>query len=211
MLGRPRPGPLLGRPVRLGAASQPWRAVDPTWAQCDQPVRAARERGSSHFAVVLGGGPLGAGDRLPAGGGCRCVVAIGLLAADLAGTHRIAALTLIVLNPLVLLYVVFRGAPGRACSVRCCSVRWSRYVAEIRRWASSSPARARGRESAPPPDRGSSRSSSGQRRAFQANHGLGGTLLAIRQSRVAACARADNARARTVGAGAPALNTPALG
>ncbi|HEY3716184.1 MAG TPA: polyprenol phosphomannose-dependent alpha 1,6 mannosyltransferase MptB [Jatrophihabitantaceae bacterium] len=79
-------------------------AVDPSWRSATSPY-GPLATWFQHFAVVLGGGPLGAVIvfRLVA---VAAVVAIGLLAADLAGTHRIAALTLTVLNPLVLLYVV---------------------------------------------------------------------------------------------------------
>jgi len=79
-------------------------AVDPTWRSVASPY-GPLATWFQHFAVVLGGGPLGAVIvfRLVA---VASVVVIGLLAADLAGTHRIAALTLVVLNPLVLLYIV---------------------------------------------------------------------------------------------------------
>jgi hypothetical protein len=80
-------------------------AVDPAWRSVPSPY-GPLATWFQHFAVVLGGGsPLGAVIvfRLMAVGS---VVAIGLLAADLAGARRIPALVLTVLNPLVLLQVV---------------------------------------------------------------------------------------------------------
>lgn len=80
-------------------------AVDPTWRSVPSPY-GPLATWLQHFALVLGGGsPLGAVVvlRMVA---VAAVVAIGLLAADLAGPRRIAALLLTVLNPLVLLQVV---------------------------------------------------------------------------------------------------------
>ena len=80
-------------------------ALDPAWRGVPSPYGPVATR-FEHLAVVLGGGgPLGAVIvfRLVAAG---CVVAIGLLAADLAGPHRIQGLVLTVLNPLVLLQVI---------------------------------------------------------------------------------------------------------
>ena len=79
-------------------------AVDPAWRSVPSPYGPVAMR-FEHLAVVLGGGPLGAVIvfRLCA---AACVVAIGLLAADLAGSHRVRALILTVLNPLVLLQVI---------------------------------------------------------------------------------------------------------
>jgi len=79
-------------------------AVDPAWRSVPSPYGPVAIW-FEHLAVVLGGGPLGAVIvfRLCA---AACVVAIGLLAADLAGSHRVRALILTVLNPLVLLQVI---------------------------------------------------------------------------------------------------------
>ena len=80
-------------------------AVDPAWRSVPSPY-GPLATWFQHFAVVVAGGnPLGAVIvfRLVAAG---CVVAIGFLAAALAGSRRIPALTLTVLNPLVLLQVV---------------------------------------------------------------------------------------------------------
>lgn len=80
-------------------------AVDPAWRSVPSPY-GPLATWFQHFAVVLGGGsPLGGVIvfRLAA---VVCVVAIGLIAAALAGSRRIPALTLTVLNPLVLVQVV---------------------------------------------------------------------------------------------------------
>jgi hypothetical protein len=80
-------------------------AVDPAWRSVPSPY-GPLATWFQHFAVVIGGGdPLGAVIvfRLAA---ALCVVAIGVLAAALAGSRRIPALTLTVLNPLVLLQVL---------------------------------------------------------------------------------------------------------
>lgn len=80
-------------------------AVDPSWRSVPSPY-GPLATWFQHFAVVLAGGnPLGAVIvfRLAA---AACVVGIGVLAAALAGPRRIPALTLIVLNPLVLIQVI---------------------------------------------------------------------------------------------------------
>jgi hypothetical protein len=80
-------------------------AVDPAWRGVPSPYGPLATRLESLAVVLGGGGPLGAVIvfRLLALG---CVVAIGLLAANLASPRRIPALTLTVLNPLVLLQVI---------------------------------------------------------------------------------------------------------
>jgi hypothetical protein len=80
-------------------------AVDPAWRSVPSPY-GPLATWFQHFAVVVAGGnPLGAVVvfRLIA---VASVVGIGVLAAALAGSRRIPALTLTVLNPLVLLQVV---------------------------------------------------------------------------------------------------------
>jgi hypothetical protein len=80
-------------------------AVDPAWRSVPSPY-GPLATWFEHFAVVVSGGnPLGAVlvFRLIA---VACVVIIGVLAAALAGSRRIPALTLVVLNPLVLLQVI---------------------------------------------------------------------------------------------------------
>lgn len=80
------------------------QAVDPAWRNVPSPY-GPLATWVQHEAAQLGGGPLGAVIvlRLVA---VASVVAIGVLAANLAGARRIPALTLTVLNPLVLLQVV---------------------------------------------------------------------------------------------------------
>ena len=105
-------GMLVGRgldpysvgPSALGAAPAA-AAVDPTWRSVPSPY-GPLATWTQHFAVVVGGGtPLGGVIvlRIVA---VACVVAIGLSAAALAGSHRIPALTLTILNPLVLLQII---------------------------------------------------------------------------------------------------------
>jgi hypothetical protein len=80
-------------------------AVDPSWRSVPSPY-GPLATWFQHFALVVGGGsPLGAVIvfRLVA---VAAVAVIGLLAADLAGDRRVAALLLTVLNPLVLLQVI---------------------------------------------------------------------------------------------------------
>jgi hypothetical protein len=80
-------------------------AVDPAWRSVPSPY-GPLATWFQHFAVVVAGGnPLGAliVFRFVA---AACVVGIGLLAVALAGPRRIPALTLTVLNPLVLLQVI---------------------------------------------------------------------------------------------------------
>jgi alpha-1,6-mannosyltransferase len=80
------------------------QAVDPAWRNVPSPY-GPLATWLEHEAALLGGGPLGAVVvlRLVA---VASVAAIGVLAASLAGTRRIPALTLTVLNPLVLLQIV---------------------------------------------------------------------------------------------------------
>jgi len=80
-------------------------AVDPAWRSVPSPY-GPLATWFQHFSVVAGGGtPLGAVIvmRLAA---VASVVAIGLLAADLAGSRRVPVLALTVLNPLVLVQVI---------------------------------------------------------------------------------------------------------
>jgi hypothetical protein len=80
-------------------------AVDPVWRSVPSPYGPLATRFEQLAVVLGGGGPLGAVIvfRVLA---AACVIAIGLLAADLASPRRRPALILTVLNPLVLLQVV---------------------------------------------------------------------------------------------------------
>lgn len=91
-------------PSALGSSAAT-AAVDPTWRSVPSPY-GPLATWTQHFAVVLGdGSPLGAVIVLRVVA-VACVVAIGLSAVALAGTHRIPALTLTILNPLVLLQII---------------------------------------------------------------------------------------------------------
>lgn len=80
-------------------------AVDPSWRSVPSPYGPVATT-VQHLAVAISGGsPLGAVVVLRALA-VLSVVAIGLLAADLAGPRRLQALALTVLNPLLLLHVV---------------------------------------------------------------------------------------------------------
>ncbi|MDT4978440.1 MAG: alpha,6-mannosyltransferase [Pseudonocardiales bacterium] len=80
-------------------------AVDPAWRSLPSPYGPLATT-VQHLAIAISGGsPLGAALVFRALG-VVCFIAIGLLAADLAGRRRIQALTLTILNPLLLLHVV---------------------------------------------------------------------------------------------------------
>lgn len=80
-------------------------AVDPNWRSVPSPYGPLTTL-VEHLAVAISGGsPLGAVLVFRALA-VVCTVAIGLLAAELAGPRRVQALTTTVLNPLVLLHIV---------------------------------------------------------------------------------------------------------
>ncbi len=80
-------------------------AVDPTWRSAPSPYGPLATT-LEHLAVAISGGnPLGAVVVLRALA-VGCVIAIGVLAVQLAGNRRAQALILTVLNPLVLLHLV---------------------------------------------------------------------------------------------------------
>ncbi|PZS19307.1 MAG: hypothetical protein DLM57_04340 [Pseudonocardiales bacterium] len=80
-------------------------AVDPSWRSVPSPYGPLATT-VQHLAIAISGGsPLGAVIVFRALG-VACFIAIGLLAADLAGPRRAQALTLTILNPLLLLHVV---------------------------------------------------------------------------------------------------------
>jgi hypothetical protein len=106
-------------------------AVDPSWRSVPSPYGPIATSMEHLAATVSGGSPLGAVLVLRALA-VLSVVAIGVLAAALARTHRSRALTLTVLNPLVLLQVVsaahFEGA-------MCAFLLAALVAADRRRWA----------------------------------------------------------------------------
>ena len=80
-------------------------AVDPVWRSVPSPYGPLATT-VQHLAIAISGGsPLGAAIVFRALG-VACFIAIGVLAADLAGPRRIQALTLTILNPLLLLHVI---------------------------------------------------------------------------------------------------------
>jgi hypothetical protein len=80
-------------------------AVDPSWRSSPSPYGTIATV-VQHLAIAISGGsPIGAVIVLR-GLAVACAAAIGLLAASLAGPRRVQALTLTVLNPLVLLQIV---------------------------------------------------------------------------------------------------------
>lgn len=80
-------------------------AVDPSWRSVPSPYGPLATT-VQHLAIAISGGsPLGAAIVFRALG-VACFIAIGVLAADLAGPRRVQALTLTLLNPLLLLHVV---------------------------------------------------------------------------------------------------------
>ena len=91
--------------VPSDAAARILAAVDPTWRSAPSPYGPLGTT-VEHLAIAISGGsPLGAVIVLRVLA-VACVIAIGVLAMRLAGHRRPAALTLIVLNPLVLLHLV---------------------------------------------------------------------------------------------------------
>lgn len=92
-------GPSVLGDVRAAAA------VDPSWRSVPSPYGPLATT-MQHLAIAISGGnPLGAVIVLRAVA-VVSVVAIGVLAADLAGPRRVQALTMTVLNPLLLLQVI---------------------------------------------------------------------------------------------------------
>lgn len=91
--------------VPTDAASSVLAAVDPTWRSAPSPYGPVALT-IEHLAVAISGGnPLGAVIALR-GLAVLCVIAIGVLAMQLAGDRRTQALILTVLNPLVLVHLV---------------------------------------------------------------------------------------------------------
>ncbi|MEP7020521.1 MAG: polyprenol phosphomannose-dependent alpha 1,6 mannosyltransferase MptB [Pseudonocardiales bacterium] len=105
-------------------------AVDPSWRSVPSPYGPLATT-VQHLAVsISGGSPLGAAIVFRALG-VACFIAIGLLAADLAGSRRIQALTLTVLNPLLLLHVV---SGAHLEGVMCALLLGALVAAHQRRW-----------------------------------------------------------------------------
>jgi hypothetical protein len=91
-------------PSALGDVSSV-AAVDPSWRSVPSPYGPLATT-AQHLAIAIGGGsPVGAAIVFRALA-VACFIAVGVLAADLAGTRRIQALTLTILNPLLLMHLV---------------------------------------------------------------------------------------------------------
>jgi alpha-1,6-mannosyltransferase len=106
-------------------------AVDPSWRSVPSPYGPLATT-IQHLAIAISGGsPLGATIVFRALG-VLCLVAIGLLAAELAGPRRGQALTMTVLNPLLLLQVVSAAhLDGAMCVLLLAAV----LAANQQRWA----------------------------------------------------------------------------
>ena len=80
-------------------------AVDPYWRSSPSPYGPLATTVQHLASAISGGNPLGAAIVFRALA-VVCLIAIGLLAADLADQRRVQALTLTILNPLLLLHIV---------------------------------------------------------------------------------------------------------
>lgn len=105
-------------------------AVDPSWRSQPSPYGPLATT-VQHLAIAISGGsPLGAALVFRALG-VVCFIAIGLLSADLAGSRRVQALTLTILNPLLLLHVV---SGAHLESAMCALLLGALVAAHQRRW-----------------------------------------------------------------------------
>ncbi len=91
-------------------------AVDPTWRSVPS-TSGPLATTAQHLAIAISGGNALGAVLVFRALGLVCFVAIGVLAAELAGPRRVPALTLTVLNPLLLLHVV-SGAHLDGAAVR---------------------------------------------------------------------------------------------
>jgi hypothetical protein len=107
-------------------------AVDPSWRSVPSPYGPLAST-LQHLAVAISGGnPLGAAIVFRAVG-VLCLVGVGILAAELAGPRRrVQALTIILLNPLLLLHLL---SAAHLDGVMCVLVLGAVVAANQRRWA----------------------------------------------------------------------------
>lgn len=105
-------------------------AVDPSWRSVPSPYGPLATT-VQHLAIAISGGsPIGAALVFRALG-VACFIAIGILAADLAGPRRVQALTLTILNPLLLLQVV---SGAHLEGIMCALLLGALVAAHQRRW-----------------------------------------------------------------------------
>ncbi|MCW2646149.1 MAG: hypothetical protein JWP07_2258 [Pseudonocardiales bacterium] len=105
-------------------------AVDPYWRSVPSPYGPLATT-VQHLAVAISGGnPIGA-VIVFRGLGVACLIAIGVLAADIAGRRRVQALVLTVLNPLLLLHVV---SGAHLDGVMCALLLGALACAQRERW-----------------------------------------------------------------------------
>jgi hypothetical protein len=105
-------------------------AVDPSWRSEPSPYGPLASL-VQHLAIAIsGGGPFGA-VLVFRGLGVLSAIAIGILAADLAGPRRVQALTLTLLNPLVLVQIV---SAAHLEGVMCALLLGSLVAADRQRW-----------------------------------------------------------------------------
>ena len=105
-------------------------AVDPSWRSVPSPYGPLATT-IQHLAIAISGGnPVGAVVVFRALG-VLCLVAIGLLAAEIAGPRRVQALTMTVLNPLLLLQVV---SAAHLDGVMCALLLGAIVAANQRNW-----------------------------------------------------------------------------
>ncbi len=122
--------PYTAGPAVLGNVAA-MNAVDPRWRSVPSPYGPLATT-VQHLAIAISGGsPLGAVLVLR-GLAVASVVAIGLLAADLAGPRKVQALTMTVLNPLLLLQVV---SAAHLEGVMCALLLGALVAADRGRWA----------------------------------------------------------------------------
>ena len=108
------------------------QAVDPSWRSVPSPYGPLATTFQHLAAAISGGNPLGASIVFRALG-IVALVAIGMLAAEIAGPRRrVQALTITVLNPLVLLHVV---SAAHLDGLMCVFLLGAVVAANQRRWA----------------------------------------------------------------------------
>lgn len=106
-------------------------AVDPSWRSVPSPYGPLATT-IQHLAVSISGGSPLAATIVFRALGVICLIAVGLLAADLAGPRRAQALTMTVVNPLLLLQVV---SAAHLDGVMCVLLLATILAANQRKWA----------------------------------------------------------------------------